>query len=192
MRAWLTGALLISGALWAERGAPQIQSVPEAGRSTSAGQHFCPNPARLMNVCMNIADRAKDRSPIGYHQYSYYRKILEASCVKIGEDPEEVVNAKVQAMWAALQNEMKCNSTIVDIGNASYLKYAVATKFDEFLEDAVEWGVDLNYVDGSDNRTVLDYVQFHRDRHQGNQIGRKMAYYYELLREAGAKHKSEL
>ena len=141
---------------------------------------------------MNIAGRTKDRSPVGYHQYSYYRKILEASCVKIGEDPEEVVKAKVQAMWSALHSEMSCDSTAIDISRASYLKYAVATKFDEFLDDAIEWGVDLNRVDGSDNRTVLDYVKFHRDRHQGNQIGRKMSYYYELLREAGAKHKTEL
>lgn len=193
LRAGLAIALLVSGSLWSERGEPQTPPVSApASHAPTLAQRVCPDPSRLMNVCMNIADRTKDRAPVGYHQYAYYRKILEASCVRFGEDPEDVVNAKVRAMWTALQSEMKCNSTIVDISNASYLKYAVATKFDEFLDDAIEWGVDLNRVDGSDDRTVLDYVKFHRDRHQGNQIGRKMSYYYDLLREAGAKHKSEL
>ncbi|MGL3822881.1 hypothetical protein [Sphingopyxis sp. R3-92] len=193
VRSWLAATLLVSTSLWAERGEPQTQPTPPAAdKPAIAGTRVCPNPSRLMYVCMNIEARTKDRSPIGYNQYAYYRKILDASCVKIGEDPEAVVNAKVQAMWTELHSEMKCNSTIVDISDASYLKYAVATKFDQFLEDAIEWGVDLNRVDGSDNRTVLDYVKFHRDRHHGSSIGRKMSYYYDLLREAGAKHKSEL
>jgi len=116
---------------------------------------------------------------------------MEAACVN-SSDTEEEKNRKIRDLWLAMEDELVCDSSQFDVVNGSVLKYAVSTKFDDFIRDAVKWKVNLNRVDPSDSRTVLDYVSYHIQKHKGNSIENMFDYYYTLFRDAGAKHRSEL
>jgi hypothetical protein len=152
----------------------------------------CPDKSKLVNICMMISGRTKDPKTTSLNPYMYHTRIMQAACVDENSDPESLIQSKVSGMWSRFENDMVCSSAIFDVPNGSYLKYAVQTKFDEFLDDAISWKVDLNKVDASDGRTVLDYVKFHMEKNPGSEISRKMTQYYDMLRAAGAKHKSEL
>lgn len=84
-----------------------------------------------------------------------------------------------------------CNNTQFDISNGSALKFAVASKFDDFIDFAAETKMGLTQVD-QDGQTVLDYVVATRDRTAGTPIGQKMNVYFNRLRQAGALRRSEL
>jgi hypothetical protein len=151
----------------------------------------CPIPARLDNICMNIGSQslASKSEPFSY---VFQRKFYEAACVIVGVDDEETEKAKIRKMWSASKHRLTCTDLQFDVQDGNILKYAVSKKFGEFLEEAIWWGVDLNWMDKSDGRTVLDYVKYQIDRNKGQSIERKLQHYYKILREAGAKHKSEL
>lgn len=154
----------------------------------------CLNLDRLKNICMNIDARNKDPNPKGDYIYLYQRKILDAACVDVEKDSEEVIGEKVRKMWdaAVAQDKLNCRSIDFDANGGNVIKFAVSTKFNEFLDDMVYWGVNLNQIDKVDNRTVLDYVQHEINVNKGMSIEVKLKHYYKILRDAGAKHRSEL
>lgn len=152
----------------------------------------CPNPKKLENICMTLPARTMDPKPKGDYVYMYQRKLLDAACVDVEKDSEEKINEKVQQMWTASADILKCESIQFDVTGGNILKYAVSTKFDEFLDDAIYWKVNLNKVDASDQRTVLDYVKYQIEKNKGSNIESKLQHYYKILKDAGAKHKSEL
>lgn len=152
----------------------------------------CPNPEKLDNICMNISNRTLDPKPKGDYVYMYQRKILDAACVDIEKDSEEVIAQKIQKMWDASTYRLTCQAITFDVNAGNLLKYAVSTKFDEFIDDAIWWKVNLNIVDKQDQRTVLDYVAYHINESKGKNIESKYRHYYDILRAAGAKHAAEL
>ena len=158
----------------------------------AAASTTCPNKTKLTSICLMIGNRMKDPKPIDFNEYMYNRRILEASCVDPEKDSEEEKIKKIQKMWSQFEGELVCNSLTFDVVNGSYLKFAVANKFDEFINDVIDWKVNLNRVDASDGRTVLDYLKFQIDKNKGNAIERKLKHYYDILKAAGAKHKAEL
>ena len=148
----------------------------------------CPNPKKLRGLCAMVENRMMDRKN---NEYLYKTRFLEASCLS-GDEANEVVNKKIRDTWTAMEDEFVCDSSQFDVIKGNILKFAVSNKFEDFIRDAIEWKVNLNQVDSSDNRTVLDYVSFHMERHKGNSLGEMFKHYYKLLRDAGAKHRSEL
>lgn len=152
----------------------------------------CLKPEKLDNICMNISNRTLDPKPKGDYIYMYQRKILDAACVDIEKDNEEAIAQKIRKMWDAFTDRLTCESITFDVNAGNILKYAVSTKFDEFIDDAIWWKVNLNIVDKSDQRTVLDYVAYHIKENKGKNIESKYKHYYDILREAGAKHAAEL
>lgn len=167
-----------------------VQAVMNSAKAEEAGE--CPNKKKLTGMCMFIGSRTKDPNPISDSKHMYYRRIMEASCVDTTKDTEKTTQEKIKKMWAKFDSEMTCDNMQFDVTRGNYFKYAVATRFDEFLENVADWQVNLNKVDPSDNRTVLDYIKHHMEQNKGNSVEKKLKYYYDLLREAGAKHKSEL
>lgn len=155
-------------------------------------QAQCPNKTKIENLCGDLNERLKDPKPLGKYRYTYQRKILEASCVDISSDSTEVIKTKISDMWSKLESQLVCNSASFDIQNGNIIKYAVALKFDEFIYDVSKWKIHLNRIDPSDNRTVLDYIKYHIERNKGNAAESVLQSYYDRLRSAGAKHKSEL
>src|SRR5690606_38297463 len=148
----------------------------------------CPNPKKLRGLCGMVESRMKDKIN---NDHLYKTRYLEASCLEAHET-EEARNKKIKETWEAMEDEFVCDSSQFDVVKGNILKFAVSNKFEDFIRDAIEWQVNLNRVDPSDNRTVLDYVSFHMERHKGNSLGDIFKHYYTLLSEAGAKHKSEL
>lgn len=154
----------------------------------------CPNLTKLENICIYIDSRGKDPKPKGDYVYMYQRKILDAACVDVEKDSEEVIGQKIRKMWDAAFAEAKlnCLSIQFDANGGNILKFAVSTKFDEFIDDAIWWKVNLNHIDVVDNRTVLDYIQYQIEKNKGFNIVSKLQHYYKILKEAGAKHAAEL
>lgn len=150
----------------------------------------CPAPGKLPAVCMAISNAQKDTS--GQYEFHYQKLVYEAACVE-PSDSEEVRNAKVRRMWRANEDQLVCESLRFDVQQGNILKYAASVRFEDFLFDAsMIWKVDLNRIDPSDGRTVLDYVQKEIDRNKGLSIESKLRSYYDMLRSSGAKHRNEL
>lgn len=180
----------------------RINAASVAAFPTPSPAASCPNRSKLKNLCMMIGDHMKvSRDPIhtGKHfyetrpgiTYMYEQRFVDAACV-LESDSKEVKYAKIRDVWARYEDDLVCTNTQFDVPRGHLLKYGVASAFDDFLDDVVKWGVNLNKVDESDNRTVLDYIQFHMQKSAGGALEKKYQGYYDKLRAAGARHRHEL
>ena len=152
----------------------------------------CPNPKKLRGMCMLIDSQDKDPNPQGHFVYKYQRKFLEAACIDVNKDSEEVIAQKISKVWKDNENTLICNNTKFDVSNGNIIKFAVNLKFDSFITDMTYWKVNLNKVDKTDGRTVLDYIKDQIERNKGLASEPVLQGYYKQLKKAGAKHKSEL
>lgn len=156
-----------------------------------AGEPTCPNPVKVKNICMAVSERSRDKDATSSFKYLYQRKFTEAACVDMEHDDADVIDQKMQQMWLAFEDRLICNSLQFDIQNGSIIKFAINQYFDDFVDDVIAWKVNLNRVD-ADGQTVLDYLQSKIERNRDNQTSKIFSAYYDRLRRAGAKHKSEL
>jgi len=161
-----------------------VPSVKTALTATGS----CPHPTRLRGVCGMISARLMDKTT---NDYLYRIRIYQAAGIN-EYDSDEIKIQKIRKMWALLEDQLVCDSTQFDVSKGNILKYAASTKHDAFIRDAITWGVNLNRVDPTDNRTVLDYISFHIERHKGNALEGMFAHYNKLLKAGGTKHKNEL
>lgn len=167
-------------------------SVTESTLKKVAQPGPCLDSKKLENICLYIDGRVKDPQPLGDYVYVYQRRIFEAAGVDVIKDSEEVIAQKIRFMWESCWNKLTCLSVQFDASGTSIIKFAISSKFDDFIYDVIDWKVNLNRVDEVDKRTVLDYVQYQLQKHSGTSIESKYRHYYKIFREAGAKHKSEL
>jgi hypothetical protein len=160
----------------------------------AAKMNDCPKRDKFEHMCMMIGDRTPNEDPDTEKQikYMYQKTLLDAGCVDIEKDSEEVQAEKIQKAWNMYQADLECNSSTFDVRNGHILKYAIADKFDEFIDDVIKYRLNLNKIDSSDGRTTLDYIQYHINRTKGTALESKYQSYYKRLKKAGAKHKSEL
>lgn len=152
----------------------------------------CADASKLEKICLAITDKtaAPDESPL---QYRYEEKLYAAACADPKRDSPAVVAKKIRFMWGKLTPNLRCARVDFDVSNGSILKYAVRMKAFDLIDQAAKtWQVDLNVVDSSDRRTLLDYVQKEMDRNRGTSLEDVLRNYYELLRGHGARHLSEL
>lgn len=169
----------------------KIKPVMAVARA-AAEETVCPNPKKLRGLCMFVGDKEKDPNPLGKFVYKYQRKFLEAACVDIKKDSEEEITKKISNVWSENEKTLICNNTQFGVANGNIIKYAVNLKFDEFLIDMTQWKVNLNKVDDSDGKTVLDYIQSQIDKNKGLPAEKTLQRYYDMMKKSGAKHKSEL
>jgi hypothetical protein len=161
--------------------------------TVAQGQSECtPQPNKLRGMCAFIALMEEDSNPQGRIKYKYQRRIMEAACVDPEKDNQETMAKKIAKVWKENADKLTCNSVTFDVLNGDVIKFAIVYKFDQFLIDMTNWKVDLNRVDPADGRTVLDYVQHQIERMKGTPSEKILNTYYQWLRDAGAKHKSEL
>lgn len=165
---------------------PEVKQMMTAAQM--AAEDSCVNEVKLRGICAAVAN--KEESADG--KYRYQKKILEAACVDSAKDSEQVIANKVSNLWNKHQDKFKCVSSAFDVENGNILKFAATIKFDQFLYDMVTWKVDLNKIDPADNRTTLDYIKDQIKAYKGTYAEDTLKSYYELLRNAGAKHRSEL
>jgi hypothetical protein len=155
-------------------------------------QGACPNPKKLKNICMYVDGKQEDSESLKGYSFVYQKRLLEAACVDVEKDSEEVVADKVRKMWKQFEPQLVCNSLKFDVMNGSIVKYASIVMFDAFIHDIARWKVDLNKVDAADGMTALDYLRDNLEKTKGTDTHRKLTNYYDILRRAGAKHRSEL
>lgn len=156
----------------------------------TAKNETCPNAEKLYMICSSVGGIEPDDEG-GEYKYYYQRQIFEASCTNLKES-DEIRNSKISAMWKKFENkELICNNLQFDIANGNIIKYAASRLIDPFIRDVIRWKVNLNKVDQTDGRTPLDYIKVHMERANGGPVANKLQYYYDILRQAGAKHKSE-
>lgn len=125
------------------------------------------------------------------YTYAYERRFAEAACIQ-SNDSQGVKKQKMQDFWNRHEASLVCNSVQFDVLDGSIIKYAVQSKFEDFIDDVISWDINLNRVDATDNRTPLDYVQFHLQKNAGSDLEIKFKYFYQKLRKAGALHLNEI
>jgi hypothetical protein len=181
---WMAILPLVSGAALA-------QAMGSDHLPAGALQRTCPDRLKLSNLCLMVGNKVPDE-PGSNYKFAYQRKISEAACVD-PSDSKEVARKKIQEMWRQYEGEMLCNAPSFIVPNGNILKLAVSSSFNQFLFQAAKmWQVDLNRVDETDHRTVLDYVEYELQREKGTVLERDLQAYYDMLRSAGAKRASEL
>lgn len=146
-------------------------------------------PKKLRNICMMVSERMPDKD--GRNTYLYQTRLQEAACV-VSNDSEAWVQAKMQRLWREQGSSLTCNGASLDIQDGNLLKFAFIQEFDDFFRDVIKWKIDLNEVDPTDGRTLLDYVQSQIDKNAGNELGKRYQNYYYALQHAGAKRRHEL
>ncbi len=152
----------------------------------------CPNKDKIEDICDSIFDHTEDNDPDSPYAYLYQQIIEEASCVKKGDSKAEKIK-KINEMWNRLEDELICNSTRFNVKNGNILKLAVARRFDSVIYDVAQvWKINLNRVDPSDKRTVLDYVRDKIEIYKNTGNEKVLEDYYKILRAGDAKHASEL
>ncbi|MGE3611039.1 MAG: hypothetical protein AB7I27_15720 [Bacteriovoracaceae bacterium] len=153
----------------------------------------CPKLDGLRNLCDFVSTKMEDKRDDSPYIYLYEKTMYEASCSDIEKDSLEVVQKKMQKLWNENQKLFKCTAGELDVMNGSVLKLAVRTLSFGFFDAVIsEWKLDLNYIDESDNRTVLDYIEYEIKRTEGSDIEPRLRMYYEVLRKKGAKLRREL
>lgn len=163
-----------------------------ANEAAAQEKTICPNPKKLRGMCMLLSSQDRDANPQGHFVYLYQRKFLEAACVDVNKDNDEVIARKISKVWKENESTLICNNTKFDVSNGNIIKFAVNIKFDNFITDVTYWKVNLNKVDETDGRTVLDYIRDQIERNKGLASEPVLKGYHSQLRKAGARYKSEL
>ena len=123
--------------------------------------------------------------------YRHQNLVYDAAGVAPHEKPETAYE-KVRAFLDANASSLTCNLINFNPRNGNIYKLAVARQSDGFIDDALDnWHVDLNQIDATDGKTVLDYIADRRAT-AGPTYTRILDRYYNRFRAAGAKHAAEL
>lgn len=159
-----------------------ITKVAEAVTAESDGN--CPDPRPLRGICEHVIT-----PDLVDNELSYITRFKKAGCVK-PEDSEEVANRKIREVWSKYEDRLVCDSIAFEIRGGSILKAASISANKNFYNTVLKWKVNLNRIDPADGRTVLDYIRDEMKKNPPN-IEFYRAY-YSVLKEHGAKHRSEL
>ncbi len=191
--------LLSSSLVWGQDKKAEDCETPLPGNAkdlvavTARLNKKCPDVSKLGDLCGAVGFMESDKDPNSSYLHSYQRKVYEAACADYDNDSDEEISRKVNILWNSYPEKFKCSNTSFDVPQGSILKFAVAKRFQDFIVDAAQiWKVDLNKVDPSDGRTLLDYVKKELDQSIGTAGEKHLRLYYSVLRQAGAKYKSEL
>jgi hypothetical protein len=148
----------------------------------------------FLDLCAYVDNRGKDNEGDG-RNFHYYQTFMEMTACVIESDPDSIRIKKVQSWWN--KYDCKCNRTNFTIYSGSILKYAVQTSFDSFIYKIINfYKLDINFIDHSDGKTVLDFAKKEYDRlynlskdHAKTKSSGKIV---DFLRSNGALYASEL
>ena len=174
---------------------PAILTVANVGmaRASEAGQRMSPPtlnfyPEKLRGICNYVYGKIEDKTDPENWTFAYERQIYEAAGVDFKLDTADIARRKIRQMWDANQSRLRCNRGDFDVTNGSILKYAVAKRTFDFIDNAVSvWGVDVNQPDDSDGKTLLDYIDQKIAENLGNDLEPVLRSYVSKLVSFGAK-----
>jgi hypothetical protein len=151
----------------------------------------CPRLELLDSLCTAIKEKTPEEDPESEHSFKFENIVNSAACVDNKFDTEIQAQNKIQELWTKHNDLMVCDSNNFSVSKGYMLKFAVKVSFTDFIQAAVRWKVPLNRLD-QDGLTTLDYIQNEINRLKGTEAEILLKSYYKHLRDAGAKHKSEL
>lgn len=147
----------------------------------------------LRNLCLFVS--GQNEAPPNSHNYRFVWLVKMAQAAEAEgpiDTPAEI--ERLQRAWKRFDDHdlLTCDSIQFDVRHGSILKYAAVRSDSTFVHFAAEFKLSLAKVDKSDNRTILDYLQYHIVRTRGTELAKTYQEFYDKLRKAGAKHRSEL
>lgn len=149
-----------------------------------------PNPNQF---CGYVGSQNTYKGIDSNFDYTFQEVMYNSACADIENMSEKEIAQKLREWWDLYKNKLLCDSLQFNVPNGSVFKYAVSGKVTAFIDDAIYYKFDLNFVDKADDRTVLDYTRDEIKKHMETSETKKVLEgYYQKLRKAGAKHKSEL
>lgn len=179
----------VSTAIWDLRFAMMCAGF---GLSLTTATHAQDRSFDFPSFCTAVD--SKEMSPAPLHPdvlYQYQDMLVEAADVR-PLDSSDVLNEKIRIFLNANSSSLVCNMVNFNPRNGNVYKLAVARQADDFITDALQhWRVDLNQIDATDGKTVLDYIADRRAT-AGPTYARTLGRYYDRFRAAGARHASEL
>lgn len=146
----------------------------------------------VINFCGCIGTKLPSKDPGGFYEYDYQKLMYQSAGIDLEEITEEEINEKLREWWELNKRILLCDSLQFPQPNGSVLKYASTSNTWTFIDEAITAGFDLNMVDKSDNRTLLDYVKDELKKRKGTVLENELLMTYNKLRKAGAKYRSEL
>lgn len=149
-----------------------------------------PNPKIF---CGDVGGKAQYNEPDSNFEYRYQQVMYQSACADVDTMSDKEINLKLQQWWDLYKDKLLCDSIQFNVPNGSVFKYAIRGYVTSFIDDAIYAKFDLNFVDKADGRTVLDYTRDEIKKHtKASPVKKILESYYTKLRNAGAKHKSEL
>lgn len=167
---------------WSKNGAPTWATPADI----AAAKYY-------RNLAMYIDSRTETEAGV-YWKHKALAQVVRAAGVQINSKPSAAEKNQVRLMWNRFEEKglLVCNNLQFDVANGSILKFAASSLFDPFIYFAADVKIGLTHVDESDGRTILDYLQDKMKSAAGSPLHEKFQAYYDVLRAAGAKHRSEL
>jgi hypothetical protein len=149
--------------------------------------------AALRGICSDISTQTPYNEQPELISYMYEKRIYDAAGVDFAKDTPEQARKKIRKLWLQHQPSLRCQANNFNVRDGNILKYAIATRAYNLIDDAVKiWGIDVNIVDPSDNRTLLDYAESQRDQYKGTAMETELQNYIDILVRHGAKRRREL
>lgn len=149
-----------------------------------------PNPKHF---CGDVGSKSPYKGNDGNFDYVFQQVMFESACADIENMSEKEIAQKLREWWDLYKDKLLCDSLQFNVTYGSVFKYAIYGGVTSFVDDAIYYKLDLNFVDKADGRTVLDYTKDELYKQTTSSPIRKVLQeYYDKLRNAGAKHKSEL
>jgi hypothetical protein len=180
---------LLLGATWCD----ETRAAETQILNKSHADGTCPvmSDEDVARLCNEVGDQLQTDEGDGL-TYNYERRLKHAACVqKI--DSVELEQEKIRRFWSQNQSRLTCTQLGFSVRKGSLLKLAVERNARSFINDAVRrWKVDLNQVDASDGRTVLDYIQDELLKERGTRNEANLQRYFDFFRRFGAKLQREL
>lgn len=149
-----------------------------------------PNPKHF---CGDVGSKSLYKGDDANFAYVFEKVMFESACADVENMSEKELAQKLSVWWDLYKDKLLCDSLEFNVPNGSVFKQAINGKITAFVDDAIYYKFDLNFVDKADDRTVLDYTRDEIKKHsETSEIRKVLEGYYNKLRNAGAKHKSEL
>ena len=130
--------------------------------------------------------------PAGRGFYAYEAMLRAAAGVSEGDTPE-IEQRKMQVFWLANRESFACFQLGFSMPGGNVFKLAMEKNSNHVVNDFIRrWQLDMNFVDPSDGKTPLDYIEDQLSGALGSNLEPVFRRYRDLLVRHGAKHSNEL
>jgi hypothetical protein len=116
-------------------------------------------------------------------EYRYEQIIWKVACAKMGRDDLETAKRKIQVWWNKYKTNCKCDSINFTVPNGNLLKFSINQSLPDFINTlVVNYDLDINFIDPTDGKNVLDYLNDEIQRFKDDGISKASIKIYEDYR----------